>query len=304
MSNQIKTSSPLKILGEYRAQVTQVDLDGNKYGAVRVFIPELMLEGVEPGFGSENYGIYAYPGNNPMGGYNPNESDANYAGSMMVPLKGSWVKVKFENGAPDQCVYTGPHNLKHSTVPPENQGVAEPHKVYTIAKGGSGRSFVICDSEDQARVEISGKRRMLSGDAAGEGGVYNIMGNMNTILIDERDGKQKILLATCAGDYIHLDIDERMLQIFTKNDIRLQTLGQIHINAGKGIVVNGKSLNMKFDKDVDINSKNMKLTQSGDMNIKSKGLNKVDGMLTLIQNGLAIPATPGIAIPPQGARGT
>jgi hypothetical protein len=286
--------------------VTQVDIDGNAYGAVRVFIPELMMEGLEPSYGTPNYGIYAYPANNMMGGYNPEDSGANFAGSFIVPLKGSWVRVKFENGDPSQCFYTGAFNFKHSEVAPENKGVAEPHKVYTIAKAQSGRSFVICDSDDQARVEISGKKRTLSGSGAGSGGVYNVAGNMNTILIDERGGKEKILISSYKGDYIHLDIDQRMIQIFSLNDIRVATLGKLQITAVGGVVLSAGTISLEAtggDMEMTTNG-NVRMTQSGTMNIKAGDNINLDGANTFIQSGRAEETSPSPPIPPLGFRGT
>src|SRR5690606_35021272 len=91
--------------------------------------------------------------------------------------------------------------------------------------------------EDEQRVEITGKKRNMGGGPSGSAGVYDIDGNMNTILLDERDGQEKLLIRTRKGDYIHFDVDERRIQIYCKDDIRIETEGHLHLAAGKGIQV-------------------------------------------------------------------
>lgn len=221
----------------YRAQVTEVDIEGNAYGAVRVFIPDLMIEGVEPNFGSDPYGIVAYPANAPIGGYNmPNEEDSKYANSVYVPLKGSWVWVRFENGNTSRCFYTSSFQCKQAMVPPENRNVDTPHKVYTIIKSQSGRAIIVCDSEDQQRVEITGKKREIKDPVEGDNeSVYKIDDNMTTILLDERDGKEKLLIRTHKGDFLNIDIENRKLQGFFEEGIILKTNGNIDIQAKKDV---------------------------------------------------------------------
>jgi hypothetical protein len=235
--------------------------------------------------------------------------EANFQSSVCVPLKGSWVRVRFEDGDPSKCFYTGAFNFKHSEVPPENKNVMFPHKVYTIAKAASGRSFLICDSPDQARIEITGKRANLAGNAGGTGGVYDISGNMNTILIDERNGKQKILIASSKGDYIHLDVDERMVQIYAKNDIRIHTEGQLHLIAEKGIEMSSEKGGGDFkincgDGNMHIVAQNTHMTQTGTFNVLSEGINAIDGSNTYLQTKRAKEAIASAPITPNGTRST
>ena len=277
--------------GFYRGKVTEVDIEENKYGAVRVFIPQLMTD-TDPDYDEGTMGLIAYPLNNYMGGYNEDDEGSYFQASVHVPLKGAWVCIMFEGGNANRPFYFGAFNFRHAEVPPENLGVKEPHKVHTL-KMQSGRSLIFCDSEDQARVEITGKRRQLQNSKpSGEGGVYNIDGNMNTILLDERDGSEKLLIRTYKGDYIHVDIDEQQLQCYFKNDIIIQTDGNLHFRVKKDINFNAEG-NIQWATNGDSNyysGGSVRMTQGGTFNVKSDGINAIDGLHTFIQTPMAQPS--------------
>jgi len=275
--------------GNYRAKVTEVDIDDNEYGAIRVFVPALMfvdkMKLMHDDFDEATWGSIAYPANNPIGGYNDKDQDQDsfYQSSMMVPLKNSWVWIFFEGGDPNRPFYTGAFQFRNSKVPPENRGLEESHKAYTLCKTHSGRSIILCDSEDQQRVEICGKKRFIEGDdpagddispyqicstggeaetaedeaqstsdaagkapdqqadaAAETGSRSDSDGNQTVILIDEREGKEKILIQSHKGDFIHLDIDDRTLQVFTKSDMSFETEGDFNLKVGGSMNVNIK----------------------------------------------------------------
>lgn len=303
----------------YRAQVTEVDIDDNDYGAVRVFIPDLMIEGIEPNFGNENYGIIAYPGNNTLGGYNGDEEeDCSFQASVDVPLLGSWVWIRFESGNTGRCFYTNAFQYKQAKVPPENRDVDEPHKVHTY-KLGSGRSFIISDSEDQARVEITGKRRKLTspkrqppeGEDHSErppdnevGSVYDIDDNMTTILLDERENKQKLLIRTYKGDFIHIDIDQRELQAYFKNDISIKTDGKLSIEAEEIHIESKKNTHITSQSDFHVVSKSSYLNQDRSCYILSNTKNRIHGDKgTILQKG-SRSARPARTKQPRGERST
>ena len=73
--------------------------------------------------------------------------------------------------------------------------------------------------------------------------VTRIISNQTTILLDERKGKEKILIKTFKGDFIHIDIDDQDLEIQFSNDMHLalggnmyvRTQGEMHFLAGGGI---------------------------------------------------------------------
>jgi len=60
----------------------------------------------------------------------------------------------------------------------------------------------------------------------------DIPGNATTILFDERKDKEKILIRTLFGDFVHIDIDERSLQIDFKNDISIKCGGDLSLDVG------------------------------------------------------------------------
>ena len=293
--------------GFFRAEVIEVDIDGNQYGAVRVLIPDLSVDGVDKQYGDSKNGLIAYPANNPIGGMNSANDTSHYQQSVYVPAKGSWVWIFFERGNPSKPFYFAAFNFRHTPLPPENLGVAEPHKVITLVKSNQGRSVIVCDSADQQRVEISGKRRNMGSGPSGSSGVYDHDGNMNSILLDERDGQEKLLIRTRKGDYIHLDIDERQIQIYCKNDIRIQTEGHCHIQAGKGIQISSKEdMQLSSDQNTHIVSKDdTYINQTGgNCHILSGGENNIDGSHTWIQTGKAQAGTQAAPVAPQGERST
>ena len=225
-----------KYFGFYRAKVIENNIDDNKYGAVKVFVPDLMVGEVdENGKTDESKGINAYPANNPVGGYN-NEDDegtASYQTSVYIPAKNSWCWIFFEGGDLSRPFYFAAFNYKNSMLPPENRNVTDPAKVFTVLKTNTGRSLIVSDSTDCERIEICGKKRQIDNGPEGDNASsYNIDDNMSTILFDERDNKEKILVRTRLGDFINIDIDDRRLQINFANDIIINTDNNLYLNVG------------------------------------------------------------------------
>jgi len=216
--------------GNYRALVVN-DRDPQKFGRVLVWIPALMVDV------PRTKGIWARPANNPLGGRNTeSSSDHHYMGSCYIPKKGSWVWVFFEAGDFNHPYYFGALDLENAKVLPENQvGNQYQHK-WTILKSHEGRTIVVSDDPDDARVEITGKKRQLKQPPTGDlESVYKIDGNQTVILLDERNGKEKVLIRTRKGDFFHIDVDEQKLQINFKNDILIKSDGNINITASKDI---------------------------------------------------------------------
>jgi len=74
---ELDLSKPL--YGFFRAKVVD-NKDPEKFGRVKVWIPELMPE-IE-----DTKGLWARPGNNPVGGRNMEDDDSHhYMGSSFVP---------------------------------------------------------------------------------------------------------------------------------------------------------------------------------------------------------------------------
>jgi len=215
-----------KYYGFYRAKVVN-NKDPDKFGRVIVWIPDIMpmisdLEGIE-----------ARPGNTPLGGRNMEDQDSNYyAGSSYIPKIGSWVWVFFENGNPNRPYYWGALDIENTpTVPEVQQGTEYEHK-WVVIRTHSGRTFVSSDDPTDERMEITGKKRKLNTPPTGDwDSVYEIDSNQTTILLDEVEGREKVLIRTYKGDYIHVDIDEQELQCYFKNDIKIQTDASFHLTA-------------------------------------------------------------------------
>ena len=237
----------IKYAGNFRSLVTEVDIDNNDHGAIRVWIPQIMTD-LDPNYEDyTNRGLIALPANNPIGGRNDQYvgGDSYFQGSVYVPPKGSWVWCWFENFNPNKPRYFAALDIENTKLPPENRNVDKPHKIYTILKTREGRTICVADSEDVQRIEITGKKRMLKNgmgekeEAAGnDDSTYEIDGNQTTILLDEREGKEKILLRTYLGDYFHIDIDERKLQISFESDIVIKTNGDYHLQVAGDIYTN------------------------------------------------------------------
>ena len=239
------------LFGFYRALVV-----GNKdlefKGRIIVWIPQIMPE-IE-----KDRGLLALPANNPVGGRNEEgKNEHHYMGTSYIPKRGSWVFVFFEAGNASNPYYFGACDLENTTVLPECQLGGEPEDKWVIFKSHEGRTVVISDDPDDERVEITGKKRKLkereerpTGDLES---VYEIDDNQTTILLDERKGKEKLLIRTYKGDFIHIDINQRNLQIDFENDINIECRGQISIKAHKDIhILTEKDLHVESKSDTHI----------------------------------------------------
>ena len=277
-------------------------------------------------------GIWARPANNPLGGRNKEDDAENYyAGTSYIPEKGSWVFVFFEGGNVNRPYYFGALDLENSKVLPENQVGGEPQNKWVVLKSGSGRAIVVSDddsSNGDQRVEITGKKRQMSSPPSGDTeSVTKIDDNMTTILLDERDGKQKVLIRTYLGDFFHIDIDERNLQAYFENDIIIKCnndmkltangdidikslAGDIHIQAESG------QMDLKAAQDINkesgANSNNQaqnsdNTSAGGVINRKAGGDINDDGANLIQQTGAASDAsgaTGAVTADPKGERST
>lgn len=219
-----------KYYGFYRAKVVN-NRDPNRFARVYIWIPDIMP--VIP----DDEGIWARPANNPVGGRNMEEkSDQYYMGASHIPKIGSWIWVFFEGGNINRPYYFGSLDIENTPVLPENQqGENYEHK-WTTIKTHRGRTIVSSDDPNDERVEITGKKREMNFPPTGDwDSVYKIDGNQTVILLDEVRGREKILIRTYKGDYIHVDIDERKLQCYFENDILIQTDGNLHLKVAKNI---------------------------------------------------------------------
>ena len=222
-----------RLYGNYRAKVVN-NKDDRKFGRIIVWIPDLMPDI------KDNQGIWARPANNPIGGRNSQSGDNNhFMGSCYIPRNGAWVWIFFETGNINRPYYFGGLDIEQAKVLPENQVGKNFQDKWTLFKSHEGRTIVISDDADDARTEITGKKRQITNPPSGDtDSVYKIDGNQTTILFDERVGKEKILIRTYKGDFFHIDIDERKLQAEFDNDIEIKTNGNFNITATNELILN------------------------------------------------------------------
>lgn len=311
------------LFGNYRAKVVD-NKDTKKFGRVLVWIPDIMPTV------DISKGIWARPANNPLGGRNiEGSSDHHYMGSSFIPKKGSWVFIFFEGGNINRPYYFGALDLENTPVLPENQVGSNYQDKWTLFKSHYGRAIVISDDPDDERVEITGKKRLLTQPPTGDtASVYTIDKNQTTILIDEREGKQKILIRTYKGDFIHVDIDDQKLQAFFKSDILIKTDGNILMTAKGNIEVKSTAGDVRISADagyMDVSSnadyreftggnKNSKSMNSQYIQAQSEinelaggDINTDAGGIRSDQCALALPAEraiPATAADPKGERNT
>ena len=214
------------LYGNYRAKVVN-NRDKEQFGRVMVWIPDLMPD-ISP-----FQGIWARPANNPIGGRNTEEGTANnYMGSSFIPSTGSWTWVFFEAGNINRPYYFGALDLENAKVLPENQLGSNYEQKWTVMKSHAGRTIVVSDDPDDARVEITGKKRLLNEPPSGDQySVYRIDENQNTFLLDERDDTEKLLIKTRKGDFIKLSIVDRTLEIQVWDNIEIKSGGHILITS-------------------------------------------------------------------------
>ena len=292
------------LYGNYRAKVVE-NRDKEKFGRVMVWIPDIMP--LIP----DTKGLWARPANNPMGGRNkpanidyaeslkpprrsnqrglkfPDQDELNldfeaqdnfYAGSSYVPPRSSWVWVFFEAGNINRPYYFGALDLENTTVLAENAAGDEYQAKWTIFKSHAGRTIVISDDPGDERVEITGKKRLIANPPSGdEWSVYAIDKNQTTILLDEREGKEKILIRTYKGDFIHLDIDDQDLEIQMAKDIHIKCGGNFYLSAGGEIhVLSGKSIMMTAKDEYNLVSGHRMNIQSGEEYNRKVNSNSVE----------------------------
>lgn len=299
MSEENKDKDKSKLTGFYRAKVIE-NKDPNMFGRVMVWIPDVMPKV------SENKGLWALPGNNVTSGLNADGDEEHfYSGSCYIPPKGSYVWVFFENNNPNRPYYLGGLDLQNTKVLPECQLGSSPQKKWVVYKSHSGRTIVISDDPDDERVEITGKKRQISTPPVGDtSSVYEINGNQTTILVDERDGKEKILIKSHKGDYINFDIENQKLQISLTSDIHIKSNATIYIQSSNDInIKSGANINLQSGGDVNIKSGgNLNCQAGGNINNLAGGPVNLDGSVVNEMTGSASSASPATGATPDGER--
>lgn len=296
-----------RLYGNYRAMVVD-NKDEHQYGRVVVWIPDLMVNI------PENQGIWARPANNPIGGRNIQyDSENHYMGSCFIPRKGSWVWVFFESGNINRPYYFGGLDIENTKVLPENQKGTNFEDKWTLFKSNEGRAVVISDDPDDARTEITGKKRQLTNPPSGDlDSVYTIDDNQTTILFDEREGKQKILIRTYKGDFVNIDIEDRKLFAEFESDIEIKTngdfkltvqgdidiksvTGNVHVEAQSGTTDVKSADTVRIGSGADVNiaaQDNLNYQSAADINGLAAGNMNHDACQLNEQSGIATGASP------------
>lgn len=261
--------------GNYRAKVVS-SKDPLRHGRIRVWIPDLMPEI------DDDQGIWALSANNPIGGRNfGGDSDHYFAGSCLIPPTGSWVWIFFECGDVSRPVYFAACDLTNTKVLPENQVGLHPEKKWTLLKTPEGRTIILSDDPFDARVEITGKKRLMlippTGDLLS---VYTIESNQNTILLDERFGLEKLLIKTWKGDYLKINIGEGKLEASFS--------GGMQIECGKGIKIGTRASINTVSRGIRMVAKNnISLTSyMGDILIQSMVGSFIVQAFQIVQTGM------------------
>ena len=192
--------------------------DPDKFGKVKVWIPDLMGDEI-----SKDTGIWAWPGNNQLGGRNVDKNnEPHHYGTCWIPILGDWVWVEFENDNPNRPYYTAAVNISHKKVPPENQLGNEYWNKWTVLRSPKGRVVVISDDPDDERYEITGKKRQYKNqEVDATSSVYTIDDNQTTILVDERDGKMKVLIKDYKGNYLNIKQTDDSFNIFGHGKLKV-----------------------------------------------------------------------------------
>jgi len=254
-SNHLEQTSTINFFGFYRAKV--IDAKDLKYlGRVKVWIPDIMItpdsDELAKGINEWEQGLWAHPANIAVGGRNvpdgtnsklKEDSDATaeswYQGQCLIPPKGSWTWIFFEKGDPNHPYYFGAGEFGQIKVMPENQLGEEYWKKWTLFKSRQGRCVIISDDESDCRVEITGKKRKIKTKPDGDlDSVYAIDENQTVILLDEREGNEKLLIKDYHGNFINMRTNDKddtvdQLHIFFKNDIHIETEKNMFIKTGE-----------------------------------------------------------------------
>ena len=266
------------MFGFYRAIVVD-NKDPDMYGQIQVWIPDTMHNI------PQDKGIWAMPANNAIGGLNSDGNEEHYyAGQCMIPPKGAWVWIFFEGGDTRKPFYSNSIDLQNSKVLPECQVGSAYQSKWVIFKSHKGRCIVISDDPDDARVEITGMKRQLSNPPSGDtASVYTIDGNQTTILMDERDGKEKILIRSHDGDFIDFDITNKKLSIKISGDIEIKSEGSLYLRSTNdmNIFSQGK-INIQSSDDLNLKSgTNLNGQAEAQVNMKSSSNINIEAGATL-----------------------
>lgn len=205
-------------------------------GRVKMIIPNF-TDGDE---GTQNW-LWAYPyyGN---AGYEKNDKEH---GSTSIPKIGQFMNVVFLQNNPSIPFYKTPVKTNITKVLPECRVGDNPSEKVVVQRMESGRAIVLSDDPSDERTEITGKKRLYD-PKNGENSVYTIQSNQNTILIDEREGKEKIVITDHKGDYIYIDIENKKVVVNSESELVINSVAKMSINTEAELHIKGEA-NINID---------------------------------------------------------
>lgn len=298
------------LTGIYRAKVVDNN-DPSRSAKVKVWIPDIMINI------PETEGVWAMPANNAIGGRNEEGGrSASFGGQCLIPPLGTYCFIFFECGNPSRPYYFGSLDLSGSQrALPECRVGDSPSNKWVLLKSPDGRCVTISDDPSDARVEITGKKRKLIDPPDGDmQSVYEIDTNQTTILLDERSGKEKLLIRSYKGDFINFDIENERLEIRVRNnidivcagncnimssgDMNLSSQGTLSLNAREITLQSGTSINLQASIDLDISIwGNINLQSMGITNLQSSGAINLDATILNELSGASTPSSFSIESP-------
>jgi len=232
----------------YRAKVVD-NKDPNKAGRVKVWIPDLMKDTVD-----ESDGKWALPANNLfVGNGDTDEEGLNDCGSCIIPPKGTYVTVFFEDEEFNNPRYLAGLNLDtKACIPAENQAGKEYFNKWTLLKTPKGRQIFLSDDPDDACVIIRGKykkRESGSGPVAEKSDPRDPEDSMYVELY-ETDEEQYLIMKDAIGQYFLIDQKNKTIRIqhVSGSYIEFTSDGDIKIESAKHIRMNQVGASLKKHK--------------------------------------------------------
>ena len=237
-SNAQDFKREIKATNLYAAKVVDVK-DPKKQGRIKVWIPALMMDSVD-----ESQGIWAMPENNFFTGNSESqETGIDDCGSCLIPPKGSYVLIRFDEGDFNRPKYIAGLNLvdNPASIPVENTYGSEYWNKWTIIKTPKGRQILISDDPDDEGIIIRGKykkrgKRNQTNDP-------RLPSDSAYIEIWEKAGQEYVIMKDQSGQFVLLDSANKEIRIkhASGSYIRFAASGDIYIQAANNIYLNSAS---------------------------------------------------------------
>lgn len=238
----VASKRPIENKRTYQAKVVATEEehpDGQKWGRVKVWIPDLMY-GTTP----ENDGIWAMPGMSLFAGNAkttlPGMKDC---GSLCPPPKETYVLVYFEDDDYSYPRYVGGLiKEQDESVPVENQYGDNWSQKWTLLKTPKGRQILLSDDESNDEcIIIRGKYKNRT-PAREYQGDPRLPSDSQAIQFWEMNGEKYMLVQCADGKYIKMDETEDTIRIQHQNGsyIEFTKEGDILIEPKRYLITTSK----------------------------------------------------------------